>query len=58
LIAAIGGVVVGLFNNLNIGQAASLSPFGIAFLVGYASDAFFSFLDGLLQSFAKPKSPP
>ena len=56
LIAAIGGVVVGLFNNLNIGQAASLSPFGIAFLVGYASDAFFSFLDGLLQSFAKPKS--
>jgi hypothetical protein len=58
LIAAIGGVVVGLFNNLNIGQAASLSPFGIAFLVGYASDAFFSFLDGLLQSFAKPKSLP
>jgi len=58
LIAAIGGVVVGLFNNLNIGQAASLSPFGIAFLVGYASDAFFSFLDGLLQSFTKPKSLP
>jgi len=58
LIAAIGGVVVGLFNNLNIGQAASLSPFGIAFLVGYASDAFFSFLDGLLQSITKPKSPP
>jgi hypothetical protein len=58
LIAAIGGVVVGLFNNLNIGQAASLSPFGIAFLVGYASDAFFSFLDGLLQSFARPKSLP
>jgi hypothetical protein len=57
LIAAIGGVVVGLFNNLNIGQSASLSPFGIAFLVGYASDAFFSFLDGLLQSFTKPKSP-
>jgi hypothetical protein len=58
LIAAIGGVVVGLFNNLNVGQAASLSPFGIAFLVGYASDAFFSFLDGLLQSFTKPKSLP
>ena len=58
LIAAIGGVVVGLFNNLNIGQAASLSPFGIAFLVGYASDSFFSVLDGLLQSFTKPKSPP
>jgi hypothetical protein len=58
LIAAIGGVVVGLFNSLNIGQAASLSPFGIAFLVGYASDAFFSFLDGLLQSFTKPKSLP
>ena len=58
LIAAIGGVVVGLFNNLNLGQAASLSPFGIAFLVGYASDAFFSFLDGLLQSITKPRSPP
>jgi hypothetical protein len=57
LIAAIGGVVVGLFNNLNLGQAASLSPFGVAFLVGYASDAFFSFLDGLLQSFTKQKSP-
>jgi hypothetical protein len=55
LIAAIGGVVVGLFNNLNIGQAASLSPFGIAFLVGYASDAFFSFLDGLLQSITRQK---
>src|SRR4051794_20168321 len=58
LIAAIGGVVVGLFNNLNIGQGASLSPFGIAFLVGYASDAFFSFLDGLLQSVTKAKNPP
>jgi hypothetical protein len=55
LIAAIGGVVVGLFN-INIGQAASLSPFGIAFLVGYASDAFFSFMDGLLQSLTKPKN--
>ena len=39
MIAAIGGVVVGLFNNLNIGQGASLSPFGIAFLVGYASES-------------------
>ena len=58
LIAAIGGVVVGLFNNLNIGQAASLSPFGIAFLVGYASDAFFSVLDALLQSTIKSKSSP
>jgi hypothetical protein len=53
LIAAIGGAVVGLFNNFNVTQEASIPPLAIAFLVGYAVDVFFSFLEGLLQSFAK-----
>jgi hypothetical protein len=67
LIAAIGGAVVGLFNNFNITQGASLSPLALAFLVGYAVDVFFAFLEGLLQMFtrnahsspaaAKTKSP-
>src|SRR5205085_11837473 len=36
LVAAIGGAVVGLFNNFTITQAASIPPLAIAFLVGYA----------------------
>ncbi len=59
LIAAIGGAVVGLFNNFTIGQGASIPPLAIAFLVGYAVDVFFAFLEGLLQAFTKgPNSPP
>ena len=53
LIAAIGGAVVGLFNNFTIGQGASISPLAIAFLVGYAVDVFFTFLEGMLQAFTK-----
>ena len=53
LIAAIGGAVVGLFNNFNISQSASIPPLAIAFLVGYAVDVFFAFLEGLLQAFTK-----
>jgi len=53
LIAAIGGAVVGLFNNFTIGQGASIPPLAIAFLVGYAVDVFFAFLEGLLQAFTK-----
>lgn len=53
LIAAIGGAVVGLFNNFNITQAATIPPLAIAFLVGYAADVFFSFLESLLQSFSR-----
>ena len=53
LIAAIGGAVVGLFNNFNISQGASLSPLALAFLVGYAVDVFFAFLEGLLQMFTR-----
>ena len=56
LIAAIGGGVVGLFGNFTINQTASISPFAIAFLVGYAVDVFFSFLEGMIQAFTKSKS--
>ncbi len=52
-IALIGGMIVGLFSNFT--QGASLPPLAIAFLVGYAADVFFSFLEGLMQSFKRPK---
>jgi hypothetical protein len=57
LIAAIGGAVVGLFNNFTFGQGASIPPLAIAFLVGYAVDVFFAFLEGLLQVFARKNAP-
>ena len=53
LIAGIGGAVVGLFNNFTITQQPSIPPLAIAFLVGYAVDVFFAFLEGLLQAFTK-----
>jgi hypothetical protein len=53
LVAGIGGAVVGLFNNLMMPQGPSVPPLAIAFLVGYAVDLFFSFLEGLLQTFTK-----
>jgi hypothetical protein len=52
LIAGIGGLVVGLFNNFT-NQGITFSPFAIAFLVGYAVDVFFTFLEGLLQIFRR-----
>ncbi|HXA23093.1 MAG TPA: hypothetical protein VNW90_12400 [Acetobacteraceae bacterium] len=55
VIAAIGGAIVGLFNNFSVGQTATLSPLAIAFLVGYAADIFFSFLEGSVQNFRKTK---
>jgi hypothetical protein len=51
LVAAIGGAVVGLFNPF--GQGASIPPLAIAFLVGYGVEAFFVFLDNMLQTFVK-----
>jgi hypothetical protein len=51
VIAAIGGGVVGLFKDFTPGDGASISPFAIAFLVGYAADVFFSFLDTFVQTF-------
>ncbi len=63
LIAGIGGLVVGLFNNVT--QGVTFSPFALAFLVGYAVDVFFAFLEGLLQMFKRgpaaagaPGTPP
>ena len=53
LIAAIGGAVCGLFNNFNLNEMVSIPPLAIAFLVGYAVDVFFSFLERLLQNFAR-----
>lgn len=49
LIGIIGGAVVGLFNNFTIGQGASIPPLALAFVVGYAVDVFFAFLEGMLQ---------
>ena len=56
LIAGIGGGVVGLFNSFTVTQGASIPPLALAFLVGYAVDVFFSFLEGLLQAFTKTKT--
>jgi hypothetical protein len=53
LIAGIGGAVIGLFNNFSITGQASIPPLALAFLVGYAVDVFFAFLEGLLKTFSK-----
>jgi hypothetical protein len=55
IIAGIGGGVVGLFNNFSIGQGVSLPPLALAFLVGYAADIFFSFLEGSMPNLSKAK---
>lgn len=57
IIAGIGGGVVGLFNNFTVGQGVSLSPLALAFLIGYAADIFFSFLEGSMQNLrgSKPR---
>jgi len=70
IIAAIGGGVVGLFSNFTFGQSPSLPPLALAFLVGYATDIFFSFLEGSMPNLrggkdamtparqtAKPRNP-
>jgi len=46
-IAAIAGLVVGLFGTL-LPKSLALSPLAVAFLVGYAVEAFFSWLDDLI----------
>jgi hypothetical protein len=58
LIAGIGGAVVGLFNDFVIGQGASIPPLALAFLVGYAVDVFFAFLETMLQTFSKTGPAP
>jgi hypothetical protein len=57
IIAAIGGEVVGLFTNFTFGQGPSLPPLALAFLVGYATDIFFSFLEGSMPNLRAGKTP-
>jgi hypothetical protein len=56
IIAGIAGGVIGLFN-LSIGDGASASPLALAFLVGYATDVFFSILEGSLPTVARSEPP-
>jgi hypothetical protein len=58
LIAGIGGLVVGLFTNFNTTEGGSLSLLALAFLVGYAVDVFFSFLESLLRIFGRTSASP
>ena len=48
--AMTAGAIISLFSN--IGQGLSLSPLALAFLVGYGVEAFFAFLDTLLNAFS------
>lgn len=50
--AAIAGAVVGLFN---FGQGISASPLAIAFLVGYAVDVFFTFLETMIHALSRTR---
>ena len=52
-------------DDVTITQQASLPPLGLAFLIGYAVDVFFTFLEGLIRVFTRtpqnsplPPSPP
>jgi hypothetical protein len=54
VVAAIGGGIIGLFNNFTVGQTVTLPPLAVAFLVGYGADVFFSFIEGSLQTVRKP----
>ena len=54
LIAAIGGAVIGLFSGFT--TQAKASPLALAFLVGYAVEVFFAFLEGLIKSFTRTTS--
>ena len=59
-IAAIAGLVIGLFGSL-LPQSLALSPLAVAFLVGYAVEAFFSWLDdiiGKLKNVASAEKGP
>ena len=55
IVAAIGGGVIGLFN-INLGEGLTASPLALAFLIGYAADVFFSFLEGSIHSVARPEA--
>jgi hypothetical protein len=47
-IAAIAGLVLGLFGSL-LPKSMALPPLAVAFMVGYAVEAFFSRLDGMIR---------
>jgi hypothetical protein len=53
LTAGIAGMVVGLFSGFGSDHGVSLPPLALAFLVGYAVDPFFAFLDGLVKTLTK-----
>ena len=55
-IALIAGTVIGLFGSL-LPQDVSLPPLVVAFLVGYAVDAFFSRLDNLIARLTGEEAP-
>ena len=57
LVAAIGGAVVGLFSNFAGGGEFRVSPLALAFLVGYAVDVFYAFLEHVINSFTKAAIP-
>lgn len=54
-IASIAGLVVGLFGSL-LPKGMALPPLAVAFLVGYAVEAFFSRLDALIRKVKNPNS--
>ena len=54
VIAAIGGTVIGLFGGFT--AQANASPLALAFLVGYAVEVFFTFLESLIKSFTRTTS--
>lgn len=56
-IALIAGTVVGLFGSLFLGDSP-VPPLAIAFLVGYAVEAFFSRLDGFIGKFKGDEPAP
>ena len=66
-IGAVAGLAVGLFFNVQNGTVTgltglpaglSLSAAGLAFLAGYAADAFFSFLDSVRAQVFRATNPP
>ena len=52
VMAGIGGMVIGFFNNLVVDNGVSVSPFALAFLVGYAIDIFYGVLENAIASLA------
>lgn len=56
IIAAIGGGVIGLFN-ITGGEGTTASPLALAFVVGYSTDVFFSFLEGSFPNLSRSITP-